>query len=376
MLEAASARLIRVLLIPLLAGCAPGPSSWCQDLQSLDPFRRVMAATALGEVEAKDAPMAVDALIYALDREQADFRPRVVSSLARLSPNALPTLAAAIPTRVRGFVQRESGIQDAFEQGRDRLLPALLASIGQAAKEEDDPAVPLLAWFRAPPVAEVRALLDDPRAGMRARAASALGCMGPAASPAIPALLDRASDDGDVEVRRAAERALVGILPGASAHPGSRFDLWAKVLASEDPEQRAIARDRLCAEFASAAPALVASLADPDEGIALRAVRALAELGDCAQAASVGPALRSPGFDPALVLWATGLGDPDEDAARALRDALDDPSAPSAACASLALGRLGPRARAAEPALDRLTYGESALVRVAARLALKRVRAR
>ncbi len=75
---------------------------------------------------------------------------------------------------------------------------------------------------------QLLALLDDPRAPLRARAARLLGRLGSAAQPAVAALTGRLSDP-DVQVRRVAARALGRLGPvAASAVPALQH-------AAEDP---------------------------------------------------------------------------------------------------------------------------------------------
>jgi HEAT repeat protein len=365
---------IAFVVVAMISGCAPATSDWVKQLNNPDPFRRVMAAVALGEVEPKDAPEAVIALVRALDREQSDFRPRVVSSLARQIPVALPTLAASIPSLVPGLPCREDGLRDALEEGRDHIVPLLVASLGDAGSPVDDPTLALFGWFRNKPIAEIVQFLSEdlarssPRA--RARAAHALGEMTSAAHPAIPALARLLSDD-DPGVRNEAAKAL------SRVDVNEPVQTWAARLKSPIAEERAAAEAHLCSEFASAVPAFVADLEDDNQAVALRALRALSVLGDCAEArarCSSLPSSDQPGATRALELWKTGFaGEVDDAAIEALRAALDEKGTSVRCCAALALGLLERRAIAAKPALASLAVKGPPVVRDAARLALHRI---
>jgi HEAT repeat protein len=286
-------------------------------------------------------------------------------------------LARSLSSCVRGSDSREKGLRDALEEGRDRLIPALLATLGEAESAEDDPAVVLLPWFKKKPVEELVNLLSDPAARpsarARARAARALGEMRAAARPAIPALFALLSDD-DPGVRHEAEQALDRI------DPSSPVQRWAGLLMSPKAEDREIARKQLCRDFAVAVPTFVADLDQKNLAVALRALRAMSALGDCDEARAERPALlpsngrNGEAESRALDLWKVGFsGRVDDAAVASLQAALDDEVTSVRCCAALALGCLGRRAASAEPALAGLARSGPPIVREAARLARLRV---
>jgi hypothetical protein len=123
---------IAFAVVAMVSGCAPATSDWVKQLNNPDPFRRVMAAVALGEVEPKDSPEAVIALVRALDREQSDFRPRVVSVARAPDPPGSPDARRVGPLAGPGPRLPGGRLRDALEEGREHIVPLLVASLGDA----------------------------------------------------------------------------------------------------------------------------------------------------------------------------------------------------------------------------------------------------
>jgi len=171
--------------------------------------------------------------------------------------------------------------------------------------------------------------LDDSDNGIREVAAAALCDFGPDGGDAIPHLI-RASQDESEVVRRRAIRAL-----GLVADPTESAD--------------------------AVVPALVAATEDSDPGVSMQALCTLAEFGPLAAPAL--PALMSAiwtGDVRRRALAGAALAHIGEAAVASLAQTLHHPSPDVRAKAAHVLGRIGPPAAEAEPALQQLlTDGDS-----------------
>jgi HEAT repeat protein len=277
-----------------LAGLGPRALASAPALRAAlrqDPAEvRSAAALALGEVIPEAAPRgeeteeSVAALVRALREDRsADVSYWAARALLKFGPaarNALPALVAAL---------------------RDRGRPAARDVAADVLSRLGPDAVPLLG----------EALLD-PQCGARRHVAQYLGDMGPAARPAVPALL-RTLQAEDPWLRFEAASALMHIDPDAAA--------------------------------AVAVPVLGALL-DREKGAHVRwkAVAVLGQLGPRAQ-----PAVP----DLALVL--------------------QDEALPMRRSAAVALGNIGPGAGAAAPGLTALLRDDDRGLRVEAARALWRI---
>jgi HEAT repeat protein len=155
----------------------------------------------------------------------------------------------------------------------------------------------------------------------RTRAAEALALLGPAASPAIPALRRALADDSPHLQLRAAE-ALAAI--GEEAVPAFRA-----ALKNENPEVRSVAAAALGREKGAAEPAigdLIALLRDPDPRPRAAAAQALGQLGPTALSALTQNLASATGTALLLSIQALGAHGPDaRDAVPALLEKLDGP---------------------------------------------------
>jgi HEAT repeat protein len=192
------------------------------------------------------------------------------------------------------------------------LLIALVCATPAAGRAEEDPIAPRVATLK-----------DKTKTGdERARAATELGGLGPAAAAAIPALIDLMDDDSDRYLRNKVIEALGKI--GATAVPA-----LTDAFRRGDKERKRAAAQALGLVGAGAAPAvpcLVESVApDKPATIRLAVVRALGSI-------------------------------PDDRSVKALADeVLNDPNFAVRHAAVLSLGWLGPQAEdALEPLLDLL----------------------
>jgi len=246
-------------------------------------------------------------------------------------------------------------------------------------------------------------ILEDQREYeyVRGSAAWALGRIGlPEAKPAVPLLIETLSSR-HVSVRRYACWALARLAPAADeAVPRLRrlladedaqvriraaAALWA---IAEQPEAVALLRETIrrggpdgcvAAELLGRMPAgeavtslLVEALNMPDEELRQTAAWALAQQGprvlDALEAplAAEQPATRRAAVEALGLLGSAGME-------RLIRT-LEDPSAEVRAAAARELGRLGPEASQAEPALVKVLGDSEAAVREAAAWALKQLR--
>jgi HEAT repeat protein len=215
-------------------------------LSDPDPNVRRLSAHILGEM---DAPDASNALVHALDDEDADVRATAIASL-RGVPSARPELLERL----------------ADPHARVRL--AALEAIGSLQDEEASRAV--------------RPLLHDPDPITRARAAGVLFARGRDAD-AERTLLELA-DASDPEVRAAAFRAVKGM-----ERPYA-FDFALLGLRDPSAAVRAEALRALATiEPARAVDLLVESLVDDDVAVRAAVAEGLGSIGS----AAVDPVVRS-----------------------------------------------------------------------------------
>jgi HEAT repeat protein len=190
--------------------------------------------------------------------------------------------------------------------------------------------------------------LRDPDVTVRVKAAQALRDFGPAAKAAVPALVEAAKD----EQVGYAHSALESIGPSGN---------WAlpqliEKLSDEDPGDRGIAAFAIgCIgpKAKEAVPNLIESLEDDHHGVRAETARALGKIGPTAKAAV--PALVETTKDEQawVRIWASDAIwriDRDPRAMPVLIDGLKSHYASSTRAAG-ALGRIGPSAKEAVPAL-------------------------
>jgi HEAT repeat protein len=333
---------------------------------------RARAAHALGEIGPAAGP-AVTALATAATDTDPGVRRQAIGALAHVDPDpkmlvplsiqllkdpdpgvrlrVLQAIASAGPKAVPGLIDGLKDPKTAY------WASILLREIGPPAKD----AVPALV-----------ARLRDRRPEVRREAILALGSTGEAARPAVRQI---AAALGDAEMRTAATYALarIGDVP-ADAEAAIRDNirsrdtmlsttsLWA--LAKLHPEDQQFRRD--------ATERLIARLKDRDDFVRAAASRALAELPPA-------PEVTAP-------IWDKALRDADETTVRYALDALVQlgPGGVPALVDALrfkklriyvvpTLGRIGPDAAAATPALAALIFDKDDRVSHEAVLALARI---
>ncbi len=268
-----------------------------EGLTSPDNVVRAQTAEALGVIGEVAADDAAPALVEALADRNDQVRGKAAEALGKLGGAAA---SVAVPGLVRALRDRDNWVS--------ALAAEALGEMGDAA----DGAVPSLVHA-----------LGHMNPQVRGSAAAALGKLGDAAAPARPALL-KALRDEDGYVRAQAVRALGQVGRPDAAVRGAIL----AALADADPQARATAAESV-GEWADADPAAVAGLVvaldDPTDPVKVAAIQALPKLG--AATAEVCDALG--------------------------RRLLEDDSVWVAEQAAAALGRFGPEAAPAGPALLR-----------------------
>ena len=304
---------------------------------------RLAAAEVLAKVGAGARP-AVPALIRTL----SDWSPAVRRSAARALAGVGPAAAHAVPTLLGLLADYDDGVRDACAAALGGIGEPAVPLVAQVLGERDLARFGRRAGFReevdrlwrrldvegACPVPDSawRDLTWAAREGLREQveavhqaAATALGRAGPAAVPAVPALVQALSGASD-PVGQAAARALGEIGPAArtalphlaavlvNGTPGVQkaaaealaridadwgaADLLTALVARlpEDGPRAAEAADALVMIGANSAPALVRALASTDQAASEAAARTLGRIGPAARWAvpSLTAALRDP----------------------------------------------------------------------------------
>lgn len=281
--------------------------------------------------------------LHALNEPNAEIRIRAAGAIAQMgfaARSAAPALAELLKdpdSRVRaesaralnamgaGALPAFSGLMAALTDPEPQVQELACDAVGNLGPDARD-AIPNLAHLAAMPnpdiataasaamarigpaaVASLTRSLSSPVATTRARAAAALGAIGPGAAPAIPQVMQRLEKDEDPAVRAAAAEAL-----GAAGPPAVK-----------------------------ASDALIGALKDPNDEVRLKAAQALGRIGPAAATAlpMLGEMLRDSNvsirISAAADLWAIGRqaqaavpilvaasGDPDSAVRAAALDAL------------------------------------------------------
>jgi HEAT repeat protein/lysophospholipase L1-like esterase len=208
--------------------------------------------------------------------------------------------------------------------------------------------------------------------GVRAECAAALGGLGPAARPAVPALFTALGDPSEA-VRAAAARSLAAIGPGPEDVPR-----LVAALGSRDTYVVAFAAwslGNLGSAAESAVPDLAHALARDDTNAVVAG--ALARIGPAA-AGAVDALVEGLRGDDVTRRWRAArtlgrIGPPAASAVPSLTTALSDSDSLVRLHAARALGRIGPAGRPAAAALQRATGDKDPNVGEEARQALKRL---
>ena len=336
---------------PLSKSAVPQLIDWLAE--GVADLVREAAATALGKI-GKAARAAVDRLVQLL----ADSRPALSAQAAR----ALGGIGCA-DSRVRsGLVQRwRSPLQ---LRSDDVQVAIALCKLHIAAPN-------LLG-------AVTRTLVASEEVRLRKAAAEALAWCGKNETDVVPALLTAALSDTNEEVRQAAQAGLDHLRLshenavrlcsrqlGDSAYAEAALrksglpaiPALVEALGAEEPATRVRAARTLgsLGEAAAAAPALTAALQDDDPDVRLAAAKALWRVSKAADEVV-----------PALVELLEGrraaVGEVSESRRRFLQTVME------------ALGRIGPPATAAVPALTTVAKDTNRHIRESAALALQKIR--
>jgi HEAT repeat protein len=221
-------------------------------------------------------------------------------------------------------------------------------------------------------VPELLAFLKDPDKLLRCSAAGALGKLRADLKTVVPALVE-ALKDKESDVRYCAAVAIEDI--GTEA----RDAVPALIKALKDPDDSvrsaAIgAIEGIGEAAAEATPLLVDMIKAGAEGEGLLAARALGKMGGRA----VGPLLealaKEAETDEVRVRLVGALGRIGKPAVQDLAKILSAPEAKVRQAAAMALGRIGPDARDALPALESAAGDKDKLVSTFAKIAIEKIR--
>lgn len=224
--------------------------------------------------------------------------------------------------------------------------------------------------------------MKDKQPAVRAMAAETLGRMGPDALPAAPALAEALRDEKADEFTRRFAAIALGQL-GTDASRDSVPALAVVLAAADAPATvRSAAADavgRLGPSAAGSADALATAVGDKNLQVRRSAVLALSKLGDAGRVGVPALLQASEAEDRALraqVYYALGeLGGSSTDkVVPVLVKGLEDKVVDVRVAAVLALGKLGPGAAAAVPALTNLQRDARPAVRDAVVEALKKIK--
>jgi HEAT repeat protein len=252
---------------PQIADEVPGLLAIVEDTQA-PWFTRRQAAVTLGRIgePAEDAvPVLIRLLDEPIDDPEQSTQLWALKALARFGPlaaEAAPEVVAMLEDESRAALPRLACIETLGRIGpqQPEVLPALIraieVSVGSpsarqhpAALERSIAAVEMLELFGGHASPAVPVIIRATRSDsilLRRAAANTLGLVGPAADPAIPALVDLVLFDESDEVRDLAGRALGRIGESAEAP-------LVQLLADSDPDVRLRAAQAF-AEMRSIAP--------------------------------------------------------------------------------------------------------------------------
>ena len=297
-------------------------------LKDDDAVVRESCAGALGKI-GPSAKEAIPSLVQALDVEDVELRCRVIEVLGSIAvdggtPDAVDNLVKGLGDRSQRVRSRASdslakagstavpALSDAFSSGSPTMRAAAAKTLGKMGTE---------AGSAAPGLS--KGLADSDR-NVREACAVALEKIGPAGREAVPALIG-ALGDADIEVRCRVVDAL-SVMPGEE--PGI---IEALITAFADESSRVGNRaDKALVRWGpESAPYLAAALSNADYRISLGAAKALKQISGC-----------PPSAVPQLI---EGLGSGIDE----VRDT-----------SLVVLGRIGPEAREALPALREIAESD------------------
>lgn len=305
-----------------------------------------------------DATAHLPQLIADLESNDPKARARAAIECARLGPKAAPAAAALVaalgderhagsePDRWMMWAHVSKLVQDYAAEAIAAIgpstVPALIEAFETGNEDTRDGVVKALRRFGADAKAALPALrraLDDPDWEVRVNAVEGLGALGPAANEAFPKLAGLSQNDPQYGVRFSAVEALSRIEPDVA----KVMVHLVRLLDDEDPDIREWALKTLVRrkpDPKAFVPVLIRALEDRSADVRAAAVEALASLGPEAKPAAL-----------ALV----GLLDDDALYTRLAPDVggltMHGWQFPVRELVPEALGKIGPGARAALPAL-------------------------
>ena len=347
-------------------------------LDDSSPSVRAGAAVALLNVD-RESHRVLPALISSLDSTDLDVLDDVISAVAKLGAGANKAAPKLEKIIARTDLTRAKDDGDNLAYGVSQTKACAAEALVAIAPESGEG------------VAALIVLLKDPKFGEQA-AIDALGRLGPAALPAVPALVAVAQQPRGANCV-AAIRALMrtdadhpAILPALVA----RMEIEPLPVDPKDGVQLSELQDsvdvitligRLGLKALPAVPGLVRKLEakrddeQPDETIA--AARALGRIGPAANAAVV-PLARTLKVDTdrsVQIAAARALSVMGQDASSAVPDLIEmlTEKVPGPYFAAEVLGSIGPKAAAAVPALVDCLKGNDRSLALAAGLSILRV---
>lgn len=325
------------------------------------------AAIALGKIKAEPAVI-VPPLIRALSKKDESVSVTAREALLTVGPPAVPILAKSLKDSARPAQTRMCAVLGQLgPDAREAVTPliellrlrddTLHAAVADALTRIDGPAVP-----------ELTKLLGHADSSLRKRSAKVLGKFGPAAKDAVPALIEMLRHE-DASVRSASIQALGKI--GAGAAPRLLDELRKR--PDHDP--------LIAATAATGKPAvtgLVKLLRGNDLSLRMTAMEALGRMGPPAREA-IGPLIvvfSDPNYR-AGVKAAESVARIGPAAVGDLARVLDDKNLVMRKLAAIALGHMGPPAKAALPRLKQAAQADPApTVRRAAQAAVGKIEGR
>jgi len=345
-------------------------TEWSQKLLSGTPAERQQAEAALRTLGSN----AVPSLCRALLRPDSRFR-TLGERVARRGPTAFRgwiyrTLLAPDPNTIRMAAAQGLAV---LGPGAATAIPDLVSGMFSQNPSIAWQASQALARIGPAAVPALIPLLDETDPAVRLQATAALGQIGRAASPALPALI-AALETTNQALCNATLQALTRIWTNPVA-PYSNL-----LFALHGPAREAAARAVRQFNFPSRAmqPGLVAMLNEAAPSARQTAVQALGTLPGWTRSTFEGLLRARADSDAgvrtnALAVFANPSSHLRAPAPGTLAEMLAEPAAEFRVEAALALGRWGPAAAAAVPALAAAAAGADAALREAARVALRQI---
>jgi HEAT repeat protein len=317
---------------------------------------RRAAILALGDIGPEAAPALTELVRAAVDCDEG-VRRAASQVLARVDPSwaVAPATRRALPAVIDGLRSELPWVSRAAEALLLRVgrpaVPALLEVLADwEAEGHRRTALRLLSQLGPSAAEAAPALADvlgssDPE--FRLAAAEALARLGAGAAPALPALI-RSLSDWSPPVRRSAAKALAAAGPGA----GYAIPWLLGLLADWDDPAREAAAAALVAIGAAAVPLLAVVLEERDLGRTAERPRYREEVDRLWRRLEDEGCWSAPDTSWHDPVWAA-------------REGLRERTEAVHLAAATALGRIGPAAAPAVPALSAALSDESYVVRLA-----------